>query len=228
MPWPTRTNIGAILGSCAVHGALIGGLWLASQHPPERVSGSRPLSPPLIVELIPLDRVGEKQSVEDASEPVALARAPAVQEGSATLSDRSTLPATSDATSAQSQAVETPATAVAAATSAPPSGAARAAELSDYQRRLYEIVARNCRYPSEAKRLRLSGVTRLAFRLDRRGQVLESWIEESSGSSLLDDAALDALERAAPLPPIPSALPARMDFVIEIDSSLIQQQFAVR
>ncbi|MGI9377599.1 MAG: TonB C-terminal domain-containing protein, partial [Tsuneonella suprasediminis] len=48
----------------------------------------------------------------------------------------------------------------------------------------------------------------------------------SSGSALLDEAVLAALESAQPLPPIPSSLPARLDFIIEIDSSL--QQVALR
>ncbi|WP_245968232.1 energy transducer TonB [Hephaestia caeni] len=100
--------------------------------------------------------------------------------------------------------------------------ATTAADLDEYQRRLYEVVARHSRYPSEAKRLRLAGVTYLAFRLDRRGKVLESWVQRSSGSEMLDNAALAALDRAQPLPPIPPSLPARMDFVIEIDSSLLQ------
>ncbi|HEX7853255.1 MAG TPA: TonB family protein [Sphingobium sp.] len=97
------------------------------------------------------------------------------------------------------------------------------AELSDYQRHLYDEVARHSRYPAEAKRLHLAGVTHLAFRLDRLGHLLESWVQESSGSEILDNAALDALQRAQPLSPIPPSLPAHMEFVIEIDASLLQQ-----
>lgn len=226
MPWLTRTNIVGMLCSCVVHGALLGGLWLASMHPPERLSGSRPASPPLIVELIPLDQLGDTKNEERLPDTVPLQRTLTTEQGRATPSDRPKPPLELVAASGLPAKAET--IAAAPASSAPPSGASRSAELSDYQRRLYEIVARNCRYPSDAKRLRLSGVTKLAFRLDRRGEVLESWIEESSGSTLLDDAALEALERAAPLPPIPAVLPGRMDFVIEIDSSLIQQQFAGR
>lgn len=105
------------------------------------------------------------------------------------------------------------------------SSSSAAADLSDYQRRLHEIVARHSRYPGEAKQLRLAGITHLAFRLDRNGNVLESWVHRSSGSALLDNAALLALQKSRPLPPIPASLPARMDFVIEIDSSLQQVAF---
>ncbi|MEP9360967.1 TonB family protein [Sphingomonas sp. KR3-1] len=96
-------------------------------------------------------------------------------------------------------------------------------QFSDYQRRLYEAVANSSRYPAEARRLNLSGVTRLAFKVDRDGKVLDSWIQESSGSELLDDAALAALDRAQPLPPLPAGLPSQQGFVIEIDLSVIRQ-----
>ncbi|TGX48755.1 energy transducer TonB [Sphingomonas gei] len=96
-------------------------------------------------------------------------------------------------------------------------------DFSDYQRRLYQALAAVSRYPAEARRLSLSGVTRLAFKIDRPGKVLDSWIQDSSGSELLDNAALEALERAQPLPPIPASLPSRMDFVIEIDLSVMQR-----
>lgn len=72
-------------------------------------------------------------------------------------------------------------------------GSTTASGFSDYQRRLYASLARGSRYPAEARYLHLAGVTQLAFRIDRSGTVLESWIRESSGSELLDSAALEAL-----------------------------------
>lgn len=109
--------------------------------------------------------------------------------------------------------------------------AASVADYSDYQRRLYQAVASSSRYPVEARRLHLAGMTRVAFTLDRSGRVLESWVQDSSGSKLLDDAALDALDRAQPLPSIPMGLPSKLEFVIEIDLSVFRQDaaaFAVR
>ncbi len=43
----------------------------------------------------------------------------------------------------------------------------------------------------------------LGFTVDQRGEILTRAILHSSGSKLLDDAALASLERAAPFPPLP-------------------------
>jgi protein TonB len=102
-------------------------------------------------------------------------------------------------------------------------GLAGAADFQAYQRALYVALADHSRYPAEARRAHLSGITELAFRVDRGGTVLESWIQKSSGSDILDGAALQALARAQPLPPIPAALPGQLDFVIEIDLSMLPQ-----
>ena len=43
----------------------------------------------------------------------------------------------------------------------------------------------------------------LAFTVDRKGNVVSSRVEKSSGSSALDDEALAMIKRAAPLPALP-------------------------
>lgn len=48
-----------------------------------------------------------------------------------------------------------------------------------------------------------SGTVLLGFTLDARGEILSHTIIQSSGSKLLDDAAVASLERAAPFPPMP-------------------------
>ena len=86
-----------------------------------------------------------------------------------------------------------------------------------YQRLLHELIARQVRYPAEARRIGAAGLTRVAFRLDRLGHVVESWVQDSSGVAVLDGAAMDALHRADPLPPVPPMLPAPVGLSIEID-----------
>ncbi len=60
------------------------------------------------------------------------------------------------------------------------------------------------RYPAAAKSHREEGVTYVTFHMNRAGMVLSNRITRSSGSALLDRAALETLKRAQPLPPIPA------------------------
>jgi protein TonB len=48
-----------------------------------------------------------------------------------------------------------------------------------------------------------TGTVLLGFTLDQRGEILSRTIIQSSGSKLLDDAAMASLDRAAPFPPLP-------------------------
>lgn len=48
-----------------------------------------------------------------------------------------------------------------------------------------------------------TGTVLLGFTLDQRGEILSRTVIQSSGSKLLDDAAMASLERAAPFPPLP-------------------------
>lgn len=47
------------------------------------------------------------------------------------------------------------------------------------------------------------GTVLLGFTVDSRGEILTRTVIQSSGSKLLDDAAMASLERAAPFPPLP-------------------------
>jgi len=220
MSSPTRIDVMGALVSCLGHAAVLGGLHMASSN---AAPHSRPSPEPriaMVVDLVPLDGMGESTrsttGLHSGTAPPPFGR------------EARQKPSTATAFGAPAKAIAqaAPSTSDPAATASEDGGgiaaATAAADLDEYQRRLYETVARHSSYPSAAKKLRLAGVTYLAFRLDRRGNVLDSWVQRSSGSEMLDNAALAALDRAQPLPPIPSSLPARMDFVIEIDSSLQQ------
>jgi len=52
----------------------------------------------------------------------------------------------------------------------------------------------------------LSGTVLIGFTISPSGQVLTREVKKSSGSKVLDDAAIAALDRAAPFPPMPSGL----------------------
>lgn len=75
-----------------------------------------------------------------------------------------------------------------------------------------EITARRAYMGEIAKKLQRnkvnprstqSGTVLLRFTVDPKGEILSRTVIQSSGSKLLDEAALASLERAAPFPPVP-------------------------
>lgn len=73
----------------------------------------------------------------------------------------------------------------------------------NYFSRLAAHLARYKRYPMASRRRGEEGVAKVAFELNRSGQVLSSSIAVSSGSRRLDAAVLEMLKRAQPLPAFP-------------------------
>ena len=63
-------------------------------------------------------------------------------------------------------------------------------------------------YPEMARKQRLSGTVMLAVVIRRDGVVEDVQIEESSGSALLDQAAVQSAGRASPVPPFPADVSA--------------------
>jgi len=223
MSSPARIDVLGILVSCLGHAAVLGGLIAANSNSPKPSKPSPQRETAMMVDFIELSGNGE--SDRSANRPTSTP-----SELSTGHDARTPIAAAAPKESALGTIARSAPSNSDRAASRPADGggiesAIDTAELDEYQRLLYEIVARHSRYPGEAKQLRLAGITALAFRLDRNGNVLESWVHRSSGSAMLDNAALAALERSRPLPPIPASLPARMDFVIEIDSSLQQVAF---
>lgn len=212
---PNRMNIAGMTLSCVGHGAVLGGLlWAVSPIQP-RDGRPEARHAPLVIEMIPLNQMQAVANPRAVETPVDEMSKPAARSSRLAIGSIQK-PVQVAMTAARSNSVAAAAPKPAVTTA---SATAAASALDDYQRQLNELIARHSRYPSEARRQRLAGVTQLAFRIDRGGVLLDSWIQESSGSELLDSAALASLQRAKPLPPVPLALPSPIDFVVEIDSS---------
>ena len=100
-------------------------------------------------------------------------------------------------------------------------GAAVAAPSPNYIARLRLWLERHKDYPKLARRKRMQGVVLLYFRVSRDGEVLAQEIRESSGHALLDEAALDMLARAIPLPSFPKEMAGGyLDVVLSVEYSL--------
>lgn len=95
--------------------------------------------------------------------------------------------------------------------SAPDPGA-----VSDYYQRLESHLARFHRYPDAIAAPRPSGLVRVALIVRRDGRLMDAWIETSSGVVQLDEAALNTLRQAEPLPVLPATLPGAIDLIVPL------------
>jgi protein TonB len=84
------------------------------------------------------------------------------------------------------------------------SSAAGNAAVSNYPGKVAAKLRRALRYPAEAKRQKLRGVAQVSFVVSASGGVGSIRLAASSGSPVLDKAALEAVRRAAPFPAIPT------------------------
>ncbi|MGH8103288.1 MAG: energy transducer TonB [bacterium] len=75
--------------------------------------------------------------------------------------------------------------------------------LPAYKHDLVSRIESHKRYPLAARRMRLEGNASVSFRVGRNGESLDAGIVDSSGSTLLDTAALEAVRASAPWPPFP-------------------------
>lgn len=77
------------------------------------------------------------------------------------------------------------------------------------------------RYPADARRRMEQGVPHLQFTIDRAGRVLSARIVRSSGFPALDQAALDMVNRASPLPAPPASIPdTRITLTVPVNFNL--------
>ncbi|MFZ8989950.1 MAG: energy transducer TonB [Pseudohongiellaceae bacterium] len=84
----------------------------------------------------------------------------------------------------------------------------------DSWRRRVEAVG-NINYPVQARQQQVYGNVRMLIALNASGQISETRIIQSSGESLLDQAAFDIVNLAAPFEPFPEELKAEAD-ILEI------------
>ncbi|HPG88383.1 MAG TPA: TonB family protein [Hyphomicrobium sp.] len=82
------------------------------------------------------------------------------------------------------------------------SGSVDATQRTQYLGKLRDVLERSKINP----RSRLAGTVWVKFKVGMNGELMSREIMTSSGSKVLDDAAVAALERAAPFPPMPNTV----------------------
>jgi periplasmic protein TonB len=83
--------------------------------------------------------------------------------------------------------------------------AAGNAAVSNYPGQVASRLRRSLRYPREAQRQGIRGEVHVRFTVNSGGGVGGISIARSSGSPVLDQAAIATVQRAAPFPAIPAA-----------------------
>lgn len=90
-----------------------------------------------------------------------------------------------------------------------------------YYASLQSWLERHKKYPRAARLRRYEGTVQFRFLIDRSGSVLEHSIVQSSGKRVLDEAVLDLLKRADPLPSMPPEIAgATLELTTSIDFRL--------
>ena len=98
-----------------------------------------------------------------------------------------------------------------------PSSAAAASQLT-FEQLLLGHLERHKRFPRAAQQRRQQGMPYIRFTMDRRGKVLRSRLERSTGFALLDEEALALLQRAQPLPSMPAELAGdQLEVIVPIE-----------
>lgn len=80
---------------------------------------------------------------------------------------------------------------------------------SNYKGKVRSKLLRAQRYPKKAKRKKLRGTVQVSFLIAPSGSVSKVRIVRSSGHPVIDQAALDMVRRASPMPKFPSNLRAK-------------------
>lgn len=78
---------------------------------------------------------------------------------------------------------------------------------AQYMAALRQAIEANKFYPKRASRLRREGSVIVDFTIDRDGNIDNVRVTESSGTQLLDQAAVEAVKRLGQFHPLPSAIP---------------------
>ncbi|MBV5265205.1 energy transducer TonB [Pinisolibacter aquiterrae] len=127
--------------------------------------------------------------------------------------------AAADSAASASAAAPSPVEQTAATTAAPSEGSVREAPPTpaSWAKAVMAHLGRHKRYPREARASGAEGEVLVAVTVGRDGRVVARRLHRTAGSAVLDGAALDLIDRAAPLPAMPANFLAdHVDVVVPI------------
>ncbi|WKA29495.1 energy transducer TonB family protein [Bradyrhizobium roseum] len=75
-------------------------------------------------------------------------------------------------------------------------------QIKEWQKQFFSHLQSHRRFPRQA--MGETGTAKVGFVLDRQGDLVSHWLEESTGNRTLDEESLAILERAKPFPMPPS------------------------
>ncbi len=84
--------------------------------------------------------------------------------------------------------------------------AEQTAEIREWQKSIVLLISGAKTYPAQARSDRIEGEVQVQFTLDRYGALIATEVAKSSGSSLLDDAAVETVKRLGKMPTPPNYL----------------------
>lgn len=89
-------------------------------------------------------------------------------------------------------------------------------KIDSYMQQIMDRIERHKHYPHRARLRRIQGTATVHFMLDSTGELSTIRIVQISGSSLLDQAALEAVKTAAPFPAIPDSSITSLELELDI------------
>lgn len=167
----------------------------------------------LVVELIPVGRAGGAQGTGTAD---AKERKPDTPPAVSSPAGPHGIADTAPVSRASGSPTADPAASSEKSGEAPEMADLPSAEVLAYRQRLEAHLARFRIYPANARSAGHQGTVTVHFSMTREGQVLDGWIETSSGISDLDAEALAAILRAQPLPAFPTEWPGRLNVSLPV------------
>lgn len=106
------------------------------------------------------------------------------------------------------------------------SAGGKAGDSKHYFSQLSAWLGQHKTYPPELKKRKAQGIVTVKFGIRRNGEIFATSVKSTSGHKGLDDAALQMLADASPLPPLPASIKKdQIHLVIPIEYSLITNDF---